>query len=720
MTDRSDSYRALTLTGRLVSSTGFILAAAAVISFLVYCLTCFPTITWWKSAVYSLTAVDLGVAHPPGSLLTTILGWIVARLAVCGSVALALNLFTGFLAALTVGMIVAIAAGLPRSIDDSLSGTRAVHTAVLAGAGIGGLTLAFSQTLWLYATKFTPYMLTAFFTGLTLAAIIGWWNQAEKRNSLRWLILVTFLFGLDFSVHRTNLLMAPGFFILVLMRRPAASASIKTWLFGALGLAAGLSFHFLLIPMAAGNPFLNSNDPCTLSRFWNYVSLKQFGGGFLVNILPRKAPFWRVQVADYLKAFSVNLFGWQGKLPFLGFFPAIFGLLGLGGIWRRNRRFAAGMVILFMTTSLGAVIYFNVPENFFRSMYRHYLPSFFIFSVWVAYGVGSVLLWSIKFFRRRTWISYTLALLLLAALPGYQLASNYKSRDASKNYFAYDYAQNFFLTLPENAILFTYGDNDTHPLWYLQVAKGLRTDVTVLNVSLLNTSWYIGQIIERDINLPLKPDESGLNGIRTRPWTDTTIAIPAKIDRGVFRIPEDAEIPDSIFLQVSPDIADKFLLPQHLVMLDIIKNNNWQRPIYFSTGGHGRFPPWIRNYLRPEGLAFRLIPVPSPPENAEILRENLLERYSYRGYADDDIIPDNVSRQNGFNYLSGFLKLAQISLERDDTDVFQRVKKKIIEFLPPDRLRPLPNSLEKAVKRLLDGGASASGDKLQGLTDQGQ
>ena len=242
-----------------------------------YWLTAFPTLTWWDNSEYSAAAVTLGVPHPPGSLLATIIGWLAAKLTPLASSLLTLNLLAGLLAGLTVGLICALAFRLltgmgpvrGRSHSQSISVPAAIGTPVAAFA------FAFGDTMWSYAVKFTPYVLTALFTALILWAMLRWWREAEHRNAVRWLLVIAVLFGLDFSVHRTNLLLLPGLLFWVLLRRPHVLISGRCWLLGLGGFVLALAFNMLIIPLAASGPILNMGDPSSFSRYWNYIALQQ-------------------------------------------------------------------------------------------------------------------------------------------------------------------------------------------------------------------------------------------------------------------------------------------------------------------------------------------------------------------------------------------------------------------------------------------------------------
>jgi hypothetical protein len=678
--------------------------AVAVASFAVYLQTAFRTITWWDNSEYSLAAITFGIAHPPGSLITTILGWLVTKLPFGITNIFKLNLFAGAVASVTTGLVCLIVCGLFQRSNSTTNARpgKLSNVAVLTGVAIGGLTFFFSETVWLYAIKFTPYIFTACLTIVILWALLRWWEEAEDSSGLRWLFFITLLFGLDFSVHRTNLLMLPGLLFWILLRRPRTLASLRAWMSGVLGFVIGLSFHLVLIPLAARGPFPNAGDPSSWSRFWDYITLKQYGGGWLVNLFPRKAPFFKAQVMDYLSIFAANFLSTDTVIGLLGLFPAIVGLFGLLILWRRNWRLALGLTVFFLFASLGAVLYFNIPADFFRSFDRHYLPSFVIFSIWIAYGLGCLLLIFAKLSRRHGWTAFGVAALLLVALPGSQLVKNFGQIDGSDNYFTYDFAKNLLVTLPPDAIVFTNGDNDTWPPWYLQIAEGYRSDVTVINLPLLNTSWFVSQVMARDPDIPLSLSEEELAEFHLQPWSDTTIVVPVEGDDQRFQLPAEVSIPDSVHLKIPPTVGDSYLRVQDWVVIQIIRNNRWKRPIYFSTTVYRHNLVGLDPYLRLEGLAWRLLPGSSPPVNKELLRENLFERYAYRGYDDYSVPISNETRGMAYNLLSVWFYLAQAEMERGNEVECRKVKEQMLSLLPPDRLEPLPSQLREAIDKLCE------------------
>ena len=685
------------------SATRFAASVVFLAALAVFARTAYPTITWWDSSSYSLAAATLGVGTPPGSLLLTVAGWVVTRLPFAP--AHLLNLFAGALAATAAALVCVIATRLFRlagaasdtgaheraepgfSAPSSTPGPAAAHA---AGAALGAITLAFGATLWQYAIQFTPYVLTAVFTGLILLAMLRWWERADQRDAWRWLALLGVLFGLDFSVHRTNLLLLPALLVWILVRHPRTLRSPRAWGGGAGGMIAGLAFQLLLMPIAASNPVLNAGDPSSWSRFYDYVSLAQYGGGFLVSFYPRHAPFWSVQVMDLVRAFSANFLSITGKAGVLGVLPAVFGVVGLRSLWRRDRRLAIAIKALLCLQFIATVAYFNIPANFFRSFDRHYLPVFVTWGVLMAYGMG-VALGHLAFVRLPGWRAVGIAMLLMLA-PVSQLARNWESNDASRRFFTDDYATNLLNGLPRNAIVFTFGDNDTWPLVYEHVTARVRPDVEIVNLSLVNTGWYVEQIIRRDPAFPLSVAEQDTLGLQPRPWPDTTIAIPVEGSPSDFGLPDDVTLPDSIAVHAEPRLSGKYVLRQDLVQLLIFENSRWRRPVAFATTGGERGFLWYQPYGRMDGLFWRIVPYRDPPASIAILRRNLLKTYSYRGYADSTVLLDDIARRMGLGYYVPLVALAQAEARQGDLAGCRATREAMLRALPFSRLDPDPDT----------------------------
>lgn len=664
-------------TGRRRLQTLVACTAAGLVPMVVYWPTCHRTITWWESAQYSLAADTLGIAGSPGSLLLTILGWIVTRLPLGIPPAFALNLLAGLLAAGTVALSVCAACDLHGWVaSDEPSSTSWFVAAAMV---FGSFPLAFGPTLWTYAAKFTPYVLTATFTGMILLALVRWWRVAADGTGAKGLFTIALLVGLDFSVHRTNALLVPGILFWVLIRRPRAIASIRAWLAGAAGLLAGLSLQLLLMPMASRSPALNMGIPSSWSRWWNYISLQQQGGGFLFDILPRRSGFFDHQIRDVMTALGSSFASVDGTLLSLGAIPLVLGVYGVISMWRKRARLAVALVVLFITTVLTTVIYFNAPENYFRPLDRHYLPCLVIFALISVYGAGSATERLRRLGGRRGVAPAGTLLALIAAVGIVRVVDGYPLQDRSRNYFAHDFANNLLSYLPRDSILLTNGDNDTFPLWYLQIVEGVRRDVNVVNIPLTNTSWYMKNVLCVPGGVAFSRPVREMAALQPVRWEEREVALPDRPDG------ETAAPPDSVHLRVAPTVGP-YLLVQDQVILDMIQTNRWKRPVMIATTVSPASLPWLRDHLSLEGLAYRFVPAKDPDPDIDALKSNLLEHYSYRGYADRTVHIDETSGWMAQNLFSAFATLAVAVRDSEGPERCTEIIGGMNAVLPTDRL----------------------------------
>src|SRR5262249_19653403 len=162
----------------------------------------------------------------------------------------------------------------------------------------------------------------------------------------------------------------PAALVWILIRSPRARGS-RDAAAAISGLLLGLAFHLLLIPLAARQPAYMAEDPGTWTGFWDYVSMGRVGGGFLVNLFPRRAPFLSVQLGDSLPFLP-------GTLGVALLLPALLAVVGWILIVRHHPRRASGLLVFFVCAGPGAILYFNLPPHYMRSIERHYLPSLVI------------------------------------------------------------------------------------------------------------------------------------------------------------------------------------------------------------------------------------------------------------------------------------------------------------------------------------------------------
>ena len=177
----------------------------------------------------------------------------------------------------------------------------------------------------------------------------------------------------------------------------------------------------------------------------------------------------------------------------------LFGLLGIFYHFNKDGELAFSVFTLFLMTGIAVILYLNQDNPQPRERDYSYVGSFLAFSIWIGLGSASIIEWLSNFFKDKQYGTRIISFLVvfqLLAVPGMMLKANYHEHNRSGNLVAWDYSYNLLQSCEPNAVLFTNGDNDTFPLWYLQEVEGIRTDVTVANLSLLNTPWYIRQLRE--------------------------------------------------------------------------------------------------------------------------------------------------------------------------------------------------------------------------------
>src|SRR5262245_40440881 len=641
--------------------------AAAALAFVVYAATAARTITWWDGSTYPLAAVTLGVGPAPGSLLLTILGWLVSQVPIVHPVAFRLNLFAALLAATLVGVIAWLGARLATPED------REPGAAEWCAGAIAGLVYGFGVTPWTYATQFTPYGLSSLWTALILVAALAWWRRPAASRGHARLFVLFLLFGLDVSVHRTNSLLFPAALVWVALRTPASGSRLRDAGAALAGLLLGFAFHLLLLPMAARRPWFMTDDTSTLAGFWQYVTIEQKGGGFLFRIFPRTADFLSVQVADYAQFLQRNL----GTLLFI---PALLVVLGWIGIAKNHPRRALGLLAFFLCAGPGAIIYFNLPHGYIRPIDRHYLPSLVILAPWIAVASAAAM-------RRvaRAPGGAVLAAVLagVAALPvGLAWRTNHRACDLSRVRFAEIYARDSLEPLPPGAILLTNGDNDTLPLWYMQRAEGVRRDVTVINLPLANTGNCVAQLRRHDPTLAYLLEGERLPPVFGMTMVRDTLVTTVVEPRTGLGLPAGIVPPESITFS-PPDT----LYGEDRVILDVLRLTRWRRPIYLAITLTPDHVVWLWPYARLDGLASRVIPSTDRDVwDVDHLRAQLFERVSYADIADRTVTLSADMAPLLRNYMNALYQLAAHQAGtwrlREARDTLRFLE----EHVPPERV----------------------------------
>jgi len=336
------------------------------------------------------------------------------------------------------------------------------------------------------------------------------------------------------------------------------------------------------------------------------------------------------------------------------FIPLLIGLLGLIWHYSKNRKDFLALLALFIITGIGIIVYSNSPPNEPRERDYAVVGSFMTFCMWI--GMGVVLLYELLKNRLAASASSYLSIGIGLLVPIILLTQNFDDHSRRHHTGARDYANNFLQSCDENAIIFTYGDNDTYPLWYAQEVENIRRDVRVVNLSLINVDWYIDQL-RRKVN-ESAPIKMSIPPEKLRGYKRNQVQIysqddqrPVDIRRALAIVAKDQDLgggpgalkvesifpSHNVFLpidkqralnsgMVNPseagqmvdrinfNIPGNFVLKGDLAVLDIIANNFYDRPIYFSVTTQEAKLLGAKDNMQLEGLSLRLVPFNNPSD----------------------------------------------------------------------------------------------------------
>lgn len=466
------------------------------------------------------------------------------------------------------------------------------------------------------------------------------------------------------------------------------------------------------------NPAIDENDPENLANLVSYLNREQYGDWSYTD---RRAPFWEYQI----KKMYIRYLGWQfigqGKtlgpdrfiaetisLNGLYALPFLLGVFGFAHHFFKDYKRALAILVLFLMTGIAIVLYLNQPDPQPRERDYVYVGSFFAFAIWIGIGTAGLLETIHDFIKdkfllwRRIGIIGAVVLAMIA-VPFNMLRANYHSHDRSGNYVAYDYSYNILQSCEKDAIVFTNGDNDTFPLWFLQYVKGIRLDVRVVNLSLLNTNWYIKQLKHEEPKAPISLSDAEIDNLNIRLWPEKkVIKIPVPQDAYQQDIAELGER-KSLIVPVAdpPEISFELEAPydtpygkairvQDWMVLNIIAANQFKKPIYFAVTVSPENMLNLDDYLRMDGLCYKLVTYPGEQISPTRLKKNLFETFQYRNLNNPDVYYDiNIIDLLG-NYRAAFLRIAgHFQQEKMYPEMIETLDK--MEQVIPEEIIPVPD-----------------------------
>ncbi len=443
------------------------------------------------------------------------------------------------------------------------------------------------------------------------------------------------------------------------------------------------------------NDFMNM-DGNSLNGNW------ESGIGFIDNAR-LGTPSAEVDVPDYL---GKN----KGKNHYY-FLPLILGLIGMLFHFKQNNQDALAVLLFFLFTGVLIIIYLNVVPFQPRERDYAYVGSFYAFAIWIGLGVLGIYDFLSK--RMNSTASAGIATVVALIIPTLMAAENWDDHDRSGRFTALEVAKNYLNSCDKNAILFTNGDNDTFPLWYAQEVEGIRTDIKVVNLSLFNTPWYIDQMkrasydatpipssLEHDdyragtrdytpINerfkdyVEVKDVVNFINSKSVKAKINTSAGLRSycptkKLKLSVNKENVKAFIPVEYHDKIEDEIKFKLkgngLYKNKLMVLDILANFNWERPIYFAiTVGRDNFMG-LEKYFQLEGLAYRLVPyLANSPDgqtgvvHTEKMYERLVKNFEWGGFNNSDLYFDETNTRMVMNFRNNYSRLAEALFQKGDT-----------------------------------------------------
>jgi hypothetical protein len=479
---------------------------AALVAFVFYALTVQPAVPAGDSGELISSASVLGVAHPPGYPLYMILGHL-ATLLPGGSAAMRMNLLSGLLDAIAVGVVFLTIHRLV-SVRADGSPVAARRWKPYVAATTGSLLLAFSSLFWAYSLVAEVFALNNLFAAVLLFIGIEWCRQPQ-RTRLLWLF--TLVFGLSLCNQQTIVLLLPAFIVLAWQGwklLPRAAGPLRLSLRD-LGIALGAFVVGLLpyayLPIAASsNPVMNWGDPDTLSRFQTQVTRGNYGTTSLV------AGGKPGSIGENLKLLGTSL---THGFVYVGILLAV---AGLWWAWRHRKAEGIALVTAFLVAGPIFQAYTNTayPDELTKGIVaRFYILPSVPLAILSGLGAWWVLGQAERVRVSRRGLVTALAAAALLIVPVASAADHYSSVDQSSNYVAQNYARDMLGLLPPNALLIMRGDENYTSVTYEQFVEHYRPDVVAVDTELLKLSSYVAQIRREhpDVLIPFTAYDGGIN-----------------------------------------------------------------------------------------------------------------------------------------------------------------------------------------------------------------
>jgi len=537
---------------------------------------------------------------------------------------------------------------------------------------------------------------------------------SDKEKMRNWQLWVTaILLGLIIKDLTLFIYIAPAVMILTLTMASTGGPDKEKWQFCfwmAFFALIGFSVHLIIPIRSSLDPIINENHPDHWIAFKEYLERKQYGaedmfsrmfwrrgswghqfgieghmgyGGFHIT------QFFHFSSLDTQKNFlQTDFLSGVGKL-IVYLIPTAFMFFGWGYLYKKNKNVAIYLGVLFVITSIVMTLYMNFadgtrcelrdyqywashgkqgPEPLVHREVRvrdyFWAAAFMYLGMWM--GIAASMLMHYLFTHKNSMLRTTLApvvAVLFLASPALPMTQNWNDASRKGDWIPYDYAYNLLMSCDKDGVIFTNGDNDTFPLWALQEAYGIRRDVRIVNLSLLNTDWYIRQLKTLEPKVPISYTIEQINALRhqlnpiveptryTMPNAAITVMLPGRKDLNALRV-------------------------QDQMVVNIVDANKWRKPIYFAVTVSDDNLMGLGPYLKMQGLVYRVMPhAIAESDRLDLARTiHLLDDvYRYRGLGDGTARLNDTSEKLLANYAASYIQIAlqmrrPLSMMKADVD----------------------------------------------------
>ena len=756
----------------------------ALLSFLVplvaYTMTITPTVPFWDSGEYIATSYILGLPHPPGNPVYTMIGRVVSLIPI-ESVAWRVNWMSALASALACLFTFLFTVRALRKTFAPESPSWAAWIACELGGLVAAFFVAFGKSFWDSAIEAEVYALSSCLGAFIVWLGFNWWDHQGEPGNDNLLLLIMYVVGISTGVHLGTVLVfiplvvlfamvnqriflsakfiLPGVFLVALVALLYVNGSLELQIPGAfflivLGAAAvyavmqysfffkknlmawwilvfviGASVQIFLLIRSQQAPSINEGDPSTIGAWLEYLGRKQYGPS---NPFERRAEVWAQINYMYLRYVGQQ---WQlieriGELGSAAFWVRLVNsipyLLFFWGAWwnyKRDRTTFWFFLAANLVMGPGLIFYLNFTDREVRERDYFFTSSYHFMAVWMGMGAAAVFQAVARLIHPASLepaaaeaggpVAPTAIAELAGANPGsfgsakeephtplpsepgplaafaltgfvligislLPMKNGWYTHDRSGFYIAHDYAYNMLTPLAKDAIVFTNGDNDTFPLWYIQEVEGLRKDVRVVNLSLLNTPWYIKQLRDLEPKVPLTYTDAELAALT--PYRD--------------------------------EATGNIVWVKDLAVKNIVDSNQWRRPLYLAVTVPDQMG--LEKRLSLEGLVFRVnTQETGRAVDVERTMDNLYQVFKYDGLLDKDRAYDTkvYKDENAYrlvqNYTAAHVQVAyQLHMAKRPQDAIRLLED--AAKVSPD----FPGLLEYLGRLYDEGGRLADAERI--------